>query len=78
MVEPDISANDRLQRIESSLAISQLPSRYAMALGGLLLASAGLATYLLGNRSAGARKAGLNGSAHDSLVGRLRARMNGD
>src|SRR5690242_4571067 len=32
MVVPDTSATDLLQRIESSLAISQLPSRYAMAL----------------------------------------------
>jgi ketosteroid isomerase-like protein len=32
MVAPDTSATDRLQQIESSLAISQLPSRYAMAL----------------------------------------------
>jgi ketosteroid isomerase-like protein len=60
MVAPDTSATDRLERVESSLAISQLPSRYAMALDARDLDA--LVALFVDDVAAGA-----HGSGHDAL-----------
>jgi hypothetical protein len=52
----DPTASDRLDRIESSLAISQLPSRYAMALDARDLDS--LVELFIGDVEAGAEGRG--------------------